>query len=100
MIIAVNIRESMLLHNNVMVATQRAWALNLKNCQNPDHEYVIGVNAGNIQGYFRKENAHTDTIDPTRVAFKLSACNTNDIRIINTYINGRNLSGIGRGRYL
>lgn len=100
MIIAVNISKQLPETKNVLLATQRAWALNLANCQK--HQYAIGVINGKILGHFNLLDVRPDTLEPNRVFFNLSLCSPADVLIIQNHIslNNVNLRYIVRGKYI
>lgn len=92
-IIAVNINKQLAKGTSPIIATERAWKLNLHKCK--DFEFVIGVVNSKIIACFRKINVRPD-IEHLRVCFDLIPCRDNEIIVIENYIssNHLNLKGI------
>lgn len=90
-ILAVNIRHNIISVPSVIGATRRAWRINLVKAGKCD--FVIGVSNGSVHGYYILLNAHIDSIQPNRVAFKLRNCTPSIKRLVNSSISGVNLSG-------
>jgi hypothetical protein len=99
MIIAVNISKE---YNgdNALQATERAWDLDIDNCRG--HEYVIGVEKGQIIACFNLIDVFVDKKDEQRVAFELEQCSEETEQMIRSYIrdNDINLGGVQRGKYI
>lgn len=93
-IIAVNINKALASNPRptILDATKRAWKLNINRCK--DYDYVIGVGNGHIQGFFRKTGEHIDLIEPPRVEFDLTPCNSQEENKIRDYCVNKNLRGI------
>jgi len=89
-IIAVNIHNKLAEGMSTMAATQRAWIFNLNNLLNDLPDFVIGVAAGNVKGYFKLLSVGPDIL-PGRVIFTLRNCTPAEIIIINSAILGENL---------
>jgi hypothetical protein len=100
MIIAVNISKALAEGKSLLEATERAWDLDIERCR--EHEYVIGVEKGQIKGCFKLENVVTDVGDKQRVAFVLEPCSAETEQMIISHIrdNDINLGGVQRGKYI
>ncbi len=100
MIIAVNIRRALAKGMPVQKATERAWALKRKNCE--QHEYVIAVVNGIIKGYYKLIKVKSDHEFTLRVKFDLDVCSDVDKEFINRYIVNRNINlrRVQRGKYI
>jgi len=85
-IIGVNIHKALSKKSTVINATERAWLLNKSKCAGFD--YVIGVAGGQIKGYFKLNGVSADRKEPKRVKFDITACNTKEIRLINSFLGG------------
>lgn len=100
MIIAVNISKALAEGKTLLEATKRAWDLDIERCR--EHEYVIGVEKGQIIGCFKLESVVADTENEQRVAFILDPCSAETEQMIRSYIrnNDINLGGVQRGKYI
>jgi hypothetical protein len=98
-IIAVNINKALASGASELVATERAWKLNLNNCSGFD--YVIGISGGVIRGWYNLNGVHVDYLEPPRLKFDLTDCDPSDAKKIDNYINkmGIQLSKI-RTKYI
>ena len=99
MIIAVNISKEYN-GNNALQATERAWDLNIEKCR--EHQYVIGVEKGQIKTCFKLISVNPDDEFPERVKFDLEQCSVEEEQYIRSYIrdNDINLGGVQRGKYI
>ncbi len=100
MIIAVNISKALAEGKTVLEATERAWDLDIEKCK--EHDYVIGVEKGQIKGCFKLLNIISVTEDKQRVAFELERCSDETEQNIRNHIrnNDINLGGVQRGKYI
>jgi len=98
-IIAVNINKALASGASALVATERAWKLNINTCSGFD--YVIGISGGVIRGWYNLNGVHVDHREPPRVKFDLTDCNPSEAMRIDNYINtmGIQLSKI-RTKYI
>lgn len=71
-------------------ATQEAWKLNEKKFKENLPEFVIGVAAGAIKGYYKLNNVTRDN-DNIRLKFTLIECNETEISMIYSFIKDKNL---------
>lgn len=60
-IIAVNINKGLASGASPLVATERAWKLNINTCSG--YDYVIGISGGVIKGWFKLNGVHFDNIE-------------------------------------
>lgn len=100
MIIAVNISKALAEGKTLQEATKRAWDLDIKKCR--EHDFVIGVEKGQIKSCFNLKDVFLDTIEKQRVAFVLEPCSEKTEQMIRNYIrdNDINLGGVQRGKYI
>ena len=100
MIIAVNISSSLLEGKTSLEATEKAWDLDIAKCR--EHDFVIGVEKGQIRGSFIILDIFPDQDNEDRVAFKLKTCCPGTDQMIRKYIrdNDINLGGIQKGKYI
>jgi len=97
-IIAVNINKALPLNSlrATLIATERAWKLNINKCKN--YTYVIGIAKGDIcsYAYFKLNGVTIDLTEPPRVKFDLSQCSQTEITNIDNYLsnNGIDLLGV------
>ena len=71
-------------------ATQEAWKLNEKKFRANLPEFVIGVAAGEIKGYYKLQNVIYDN-NNERLKFTLVECNETEISLIYGFIKDKNL---------
>lgn len=100
MIIAVNIGKALAENKTLLEATKRAWELDIERCK--EHDFVIGVEKGQIKSCFILMDVVFDTEDNKRVAFIIKQCSKETEQLIRNYIkdNDVNLGGIQRGKYI
>jgi len=88
-IIAVNINKALASGASALVATERAWKLNINTCSGFD--YVIGISGGKIHGWFNLNGVSVDHREPPRVKFDITDCSSTDVSRINNYIRSRGI---------
>lgn len=71
-------------------AIERAWRLNESKLNKYKPDFIIGVESGNIRGYFKIENSEPDYIQK-RVKFKLIKCTVDEETQIKSFINGKKI---------
>lgn len=100
MIIAVNISKALAEGKTLQEATKRAWDLDIEKCR--EHDFVIGVEKGQLKSCFILMEVVFDTEDNKRVAFIIKQCSKETEQLIRNYIkdNDVNLGGIQRGKYI
>lgn len=100
MIIAVNISKALAEGKTLQEATKKAWDLDIEKCR--EHDFVIGVEKGQIKSCFILMDVVFDTEDNKRVAFIIKQCSKETEQLIRNYIkdNDVNLGGIQRGKYI
>jgi hypothetical protein len=85
-IIAVNIYKQLAAGLTPLDATRRAWKLDIKKASRCD--YVIGFSKDSVVEYFIIDRVMPDTINPNRVAFKLTPCTPAQKSSISRHISG------------
>lgn len=100
MIIAVNISKALAEGKQLLEAIEKAWDLDIEKCR--EHDFVIGVEKGQIRGCFIIINIFPDIENEHRVAFNLKPCSLGTDQMIRNYIrdNDINLGGVQRGKYI
>lgn len=100
MIIAVNIGKALAEGKTLIEATKRAWELDFEKCK--EHDFVIGVEKGQIKSCFILIEVAFDIEDNKKVAFVLKPCSKETEQIIRSHIrdNDINLGGVQRGKYI
>ena len=100
MIIAVNISKALKEGKTPIEAAEKAWDLNIENCR--EHDFVIGVEKGQIIRCFIILEIFQDIENEQRVAFKLKQCGDETEKMIRSYLkaNDINLGGVQRGKYI
>ena len=88
-IIAVNINKALASGASALIATERAWKLNMKICGVFD--YVIGISGGAIHGWYNLNGVSIDHLEPPRVKFDITDCSPSEVLRINNYIQSRGI---------
>lgn len=100
MIIAVNISKALAEKKSLHEATRRAWDLDIEKCK--EHDFVIGVEKGQMKSCFLLIDVVPDKEAEKRVAFELKKCSKATEKMIKEHIHydDINLGGIQRGKYI
>lgn len=100
MIIAVNISKALKEGKTLLEATDKAWDLDIIKCR--EHDFVLGVERGQIKACFIILDIFPDQENEDRVAFKLKPCCEGTDNMIRNHIrdNDINLGGVQRGKYI